>query len=116
MLFRRLILSLAPLLLAKQSRPSPRPHLAKEDFLVVKFKNRSRADAVERIDLYLALTAESTDRHSAAADSVGALGCSAEEVAATRAALQKARQALLSRPELQDPAGNITTNAQPTSQ
>ena len=103
------------LLLAKKTPPSPRPHLAKEDFLVVKFKNRSLADAVERIDLYLALTAESTGDHFPASVSSSALGASAEGIAATRAALQKARQALLARPELQAPAHGTPTNALPIS-
>lgn len=100
-------------LCTKRSVPAAAAHLRQTDYLVIKFTHDTLADALARIDIYLALTAGCTNGYSAPDGNGGTIRYSAAEVAATRKQLEEARQAILARPDFPRPAAALPTNAPP---
>jgi hypothetical protein len=91
-------------LTAKSSGPSA--PVQETSYLVISFKTNALANAVDRINVYLALTAGATNQ---------AGGAGSEELDAHRAELEKLQETLLARPPSHRSLGPAPTNNTSTS-
>jgi hypothetical protein len=88
-------------LISRESTPSVNPQQFQTDYLVVKFKPRPLATAVEHIDLFLALTAGDSSGFTGLNYRGNMVHYTAQELAAEREELVKLREKLLTSPEFQ---------------
>lgn len=81
-------------LISRESPRSENPQQFQTDYLVIKFKPRPAANAIERIDLFLALTAGSSDGFTGLNYQGTPVHYTSQELAAEREELMKLREKL----------------------
>jgi hypothetical protein len=81
-------------LISRESVPSVNPQQFQTDYLVIKFKPRPLATAIEHIDLFLALTVEDASGYTGLDYRGNTVHYTARQLAAERAELVKLRETL----------------------
>jgi hypothetical protein len=95
-------------LTSRQTPPALQPYQRLTDYLVIRFRANQLATALERIEIFLALTANSADGYIGPGFDGGTVRYNAEELKAHRAELEKQRDAILALPGFQHGTAGAT--------